>query len=676
MVTSVVAGVESSFRIQLLGTLTLRSAGETLALPSSRKVRALIAYLALASRPLTRAHLCELLGDIADDPKGELRWCLSKIRGLFDEAGRPRVQAAGDTIALDLSDCFVDALEIASAAQHGFERLTAERLRELAALFAGEFLGSLELERSPQLNAWITAQRRRFGACHAAILEQLVKVLPIDSADVFRMLEKWLELAPLDRRAHEWLLDSLARHGRAREGADHLDATTRLFEAEGLDARPLRIVWQAALKRSGAAAAGTPQISIQEPARRPAPQPEIPPTPRRASIAVVPLVDLTSIDGAPSGRSLAGALVHDVITRLAKLRSVAVIAQGTVFALAERGLGAEAAGRALNVDYVASGSVRRDAERTVVMMELVETRRARIIWADDFECDTPRTFQVLDEIGNRIVAGIAAEIEIAERNRALLKPPSSLDAWEAHHRGLWHMYRFNADDNDQAQHFFRMATRLDPTFSRAHAGLSFTHFQNAFLLRIPDRERETEQALAAASQALITDDRDPAAHWAMGRALWLRGEQDLALSELSRAVVLSPNFALGHYALAFVQSQSGDPQAAIAAVDQSRELSPFDPLLFAMLATRAIAHLRLGQYDDAASWAMQAVSRPNAHVHIRAIAAQCLAAAQRVEEGQAIVKTIRKTHPRYGIDDYLTVFRFAEDAEALLRRNARLIGIG
>ncbi|PJI51281.1 hypothetical protein CTI14_63540, partial [Methylobacterium radiotolerans] len=57
------------------------------------------------------------------------------------------------------------------------------------------------------------------------------------------------------------------------------------------------------------------------------------------------------------------------------------------------------------------------------------------------------------------------------RNRAILTPPNSLDAWQAHHRGLWHMYRFNRTDNEQARHFFEMAVRLDPTFSRAYAGL-------------------------------------------------------------------------------------------------------------------------------------------------------------------------------------------------------------
>ena len=94
----------------------------------------------------------------------------------------------------------------------------------------------------------------------------------------------------------------------------------------------------------------------------------------------------------------------------------------------------------------------------------------------------------------------------------------------------------------------------------------------------------------------MVDDRDPAAHWAMGRALWLRGRHDQSLVELEQAVDLSPNFALGHYTLAFVHSQAGDPNAAIASSDHSRHLSPFDPLLFGMLGARAMALARLGRF--------------------------------------------------------------------------------
>ena len=60
--------------IRLLGTLTVRRTGVPAALPPSRKARALLAYLALAPRPVSRSHVCELLWESPDDPRGELRW--------------------------------------------------------------------------------------------------------------------------------------------------------------------------------------------------------------------------------------------------------------------------------------------------------------------------------------------------------------------------------------------------------------------------------------------------------------------------------------------------------------------------------------------------------------------------------------------------------------------------
>jgi TolB-like protein/uncharacterized protein YukE len=393
---------------------------------------------------------------------------------------------------------------------------------------------------------------------------------------------------------------------------------------------------------------------------------------RRASLAVMPFVDESAPGGTRSGT--AAALVHDVITRLAKLRSLFVIAQGTVFALHERHVSPEDAGRMLDVDYVASGSLRRDPDRLSVSVELAETRSARIVWAEIFNHRADDALLVLDEIGNRIVASIASEIETIERNRAILKPPDSLDAWEAHHRGLWHMYRFSKADNEHARHFFETAVRLDPTFARAWAGLSFTHFQNAFQ-GWTDREPEIERAMKTAGQSLMVDDRDPAAHWAMGRALWLRDEHDQSVVELEQAIDLSPNFALGHYTLAFIQSQSGDPLAAISSADQSRHLSPFDPLLFGMLGARAMALVRLGRFDEAAGWATKAAARPNAHAHILAIAAFTLALAGSLDEAHKFAAAIHRAIPRYGISDFLAAFHFDPDGAALFHEGARRLGM-
>ena len=661
------SGAPLGLEVRLLGPLAIYRQGVELTLPASRKARALIAYLSLALHPVSRSQLCELLWDVPNDPRGELRWCLSKLRGILDEPNHPRVESRADTVRLDLADCFVDAAEISRATQAGVESLPTAQLQRLCTLFGGEFLHGLEIDRNPGFNSWLTSQRRRFRSCHTALLEQLARTATGD--EIFGYLEKLAELAPFDQRVHEMLLNAFARRGRIREGEEHLAATARLFEAEGLDCAPIKNLWRAAKTQQEA----LPPVSTGAGAGPVSPNPTgAPLTPRRASIAVMPFVGQTVGTAAHSGP--AGALAHDVITRLAKLRSLFVIAQGTVFALSERRVGPEEAGRILNVDYIVSGSLRRQGNRLLVAVELAETRSARIVWAEVFDQKVDDAFLVLDEIGNRIVASIATEVETIERNRAILKPPNSLDAWEAHHRGLWHMYRFNKADNDLAKHFFETAVRLDPTFARAYAGLSFTHFQNAFQ-GWANREPEKERAFEAAGQSLMADDRDPAAHWAMGRALWLHGRQDQSVIELERAIDLSPNFALGHYTLAFVHSQGGDAGAAVTFSDLSRHLSPFDPMLFAMFGSRAMALVRLQRFEEAAEWAVKAAARPNAHEHIRAIAAFCLALADRPDEGRALFASIRKTRPQYRVDDFLAAFQFEPAAVALYRAGAKRINM-
>jgi TolB-like protein len=400
-------------------------------------------------------------------------------------------------------------------------------------------------------------------------------------------------------------------------------------------------------------------------------QEHVTPAPRRASIAVMPFVDRSGVASVRGGAP--DALAHDVITRLAKLRSLFVIAQGTVFALRERGIGPEEAGRILKVDYIASGSVRRTGKRLLVEVELAETRTNRIVWTERFDRTLDDAFLILNEIGDSIVASIASEIETVERNRAILKPPNSLDAWEAYHRGLWHMYRFDKADNEQARHFFEMALRLDPTFARAYAGLSFTHWQNAFQ-GWAERGPEAERAFAVAEQSLMADDRDPAAHWAMGRALWLRKRHDQSLAELEQAVELSPNFALAHYNLAFVNSTTGDPNAAVPSSDHARNLSPFDPMLFGMFGARAMALVRLGRFDEAADWGVKAAARPNAFAHISAIAACSLALAGRLDEARAHVAAIQQMLPYYRVDDLITAMQFPPDAKRLFLKGAKRIG--
>ena len=652
--------------IRLLGPVSVRRDGAEIALPRSRKVRALLAFLALGG-PVARSRLCDLLWDVPNDPRGELRWCLSKLRKLLDDDHRHRVVTPDpQRVGLDLADCVVDALEVDDAVRGGLAAASTERLAALCDSIGGDLLVGLDIDGNPEFAGWLAAQRQRCRSAHIALLRELSSRAPAGSEGSFRRLDAWLALAPFDPFAHQTMLASLLGCGRVRDAEGHLARTLRAFEHEGLDQSALREAWQVA---RAAAAASTVRHEGATSAEAPN---EAAPARRRASVAIMPFVD---VHPEQAGRSrVADGLTDDIITRLAKLRVLFVIARGSVYTLCERGIGAQEAARILNVEYVVSGSVRRLGGRVSIAVELAQAEDARIVWADEIEGIAEETLCVLDSIVNRIVAAIAEEIEASECNRAILKPPSSLDAWEAYHRGLWHMYKFNGPDNRDAAHFFRRALELDPTFARAYAGLSFTHFQNAFLDLTPDRERQIEHALETAARGLGADQRDPAAHWAMGRALWLHRDEKEAFASLERSVELSPNFALGHYTLGFVHSQSGDPRVAIEATTTSRQLSPFDPLQFAMLASRALAHVRLGEVEEAADWAVKATSRPNAHAHILAIAAECLLLANRRDEARGFVGRIRERVPSYSVEDFLRAFRFPKDTETQLRRCARQIG--
>lgn len=466
----------------------------------------------------------------------------------------------------------------------------------------------------------------------------------------------------------ESALSSCVKAARQAVG-DNGDVQSCIFTVHGRGYRFVAPVAELTHSDEPAPSAAAAQVRVASPAN---PKPSDNLRARRASIAVMPFADLSSGDTRPGGT--AGALAHDVITRLAQLRSLFVIAQGTVFALNALNLDPREAGRLLDVDYIASGTLRRHGLQLTVTAELADAANGRVIWSEIFEGRHSDTLDVLEEIGDKIVACIASEIETQERNRALLKAPSSLDAWEAHHRGLWHMYRFNRDDNEQARQFFTQAVQLDPTFARAWAGLSFTHFQSAFQEWAP-RGMETEHAFRAAAQSLSMDERSPAAHWAMGRALWLDGRHQPAVEALEQAIELGPSFAQAHYTLAFVQAQTGDPQAAIAAADHSRLLSPYDPLLFGMLGARAIALVRLQRFEEAAHWAVQAAAQPNAHVHIRSLAAFTLALAGSLTEARQYAATVRQDVPDYDAARFHTTFHMDAQGRALFAQGARLLGM-
>ena len=99
--------------LKLLGEIEIVRDGERIALPPSRKTRALLAYLAATAKPHRRDRLCAVFWDVPDDPRGALRWSLSRLRGLVDEPGAQRIAATRESVSFEPLGADVDLLSIA-----------------------------------------------------------------------------------------------------------------------------------------------------------------------------------------------------------------------------------------------------------------------------------------------------------------------------------------------------------------------------------------------------------------------------------------------------------------------------------------------------------------------------------------------------------------------------------
>jgi tetratricopeptide (TPR) repeat protein len=232
----------------------------------------------------------------------------------------------------------------------------------------------------------------------------------------------------------------------------------------------------------------------------------------------------------------------------------------------------------------------------------------------------------------------------------------NLDAWSAYHLGLQHMYRFNRPDNAAATALFQRAVTLDPGFARAHAGLSFVHFQTAFLRHTDDIAGEVALARRSAERGLELDPLDPFVNFTMGRTFWLEGDLERSLGWLERSTSISPNYAQGIYARAWAETLAGRGPEGRAHVDLAMRLSPIDPLHYAMLGTRAFTHIAAGEDAEAAEWAERAARSPGAHVLIAMIASAAHTLAGGAERATYWAANARERNPALGSEDFFRAF--------------------
>jgi adenylate cyclase len=326
--------------------------------------------------------------------------------------------------------------------------------------------------------------------------------------------------------------------------------------------------------------------------------------PDKPSVAVLPF---TNMSGDAEQEFVSDGIAEDVITALSRYPSLFVIARNSSFTYKGRAVDVKQVGRELGVRYVLEGSVRKAGNRTRVTAQLVEAGTGNHVWADRYDRDLADIFAVQDEITEAVTISIAPAIADAELQRAVRKPPDSLDAWAAYQRGLWHLSEASPDDNTIAQKFFRQAIDLDPTFAGGYSGLALAQLQAAAVYQKLGLLEAQSSAEALARRAVALDGADAEARSCLGWALQARGELQGALSEIERALGMSPNLAVAHGQRGATLIFAGRPREGLAAVQTSIRLDPRDPFSAIRLLHIACGLYFSREYEEAIEAAKQLI---------------------------------------------------------------------
>jgi DNA-binding SARP family transcriptional activator len=165
----------SELELRFLGDFEVVRGGKSLPLPPSKKTRALLAYLCLQSRQFRREHLCELLWDIPDDPRGSLRWSLSKLRRLIDDGKHKRIVADRNSVGIEASDVSIDVRELHALVGGNIDAVATHDLEAAAERFRGNFLEGLEFSNFHDFHTWCVAEREQALRDRAALLGELIR---------------------------------------------------------------------------------------------------------------------------------------------------------------------------------------------------------------------------------------------------------------------------------------------------------------------------------------------------------------------------------------------------------------------------------------------------------------------------------------------------------------------
>ncbi|MBS0661058.1 MAG: protein kinase [Verrucomicrobia bacterium] len=297
------------------------------------------------------------------------------------------------------------------------------------------------------------------------------------------------------------------------------------------------------------------------------------------AIAVLPFRNLSE---AREGTFFAEGMQDDLLTRLAQIRELRVIARSSVQAFRSDGeakLDLSEIARELGVTHLVEGSVRREAGRVVIAVALIEARTERQLWAGRFDRALADVFAVQDEIAGHIAGQIRARLASGERSAMAERPTEDLAAYDLYLRAkeLLSGWQQSAEPREtllQTARLLTEATERDPAFLLAFCRLAEVH--DSLYWSNADR---TPARLALAGAAVETAARlqPDRGEVRLARGLhlyWGLRDFPAARAELWQATELLPNSASAFQWLGLIERRRDQWDEAVRLMERSVELDP------------------------------------------------------------------------------------------------------